>query len=73
MDKVTLQTNIGELIENYPQVVEVLIDYGIPCASCHFSSYDSLGDSIAEFRLEEEDTADLLAELNEIVALNDQE
>ncbi|GIW60166.1 MAG: hypothetical protein KatS3mg087_1232 [Patescibacteria group bacterium] len=73
MDKITLQTNIGELIENYPQTVEVLIDYGIPCASCHFSSYDSLGDSILEFRLEEEDTTDLLAELNEIVALNGKE
>ena len=70
MEKVTLQTNIGELIENYPETVEVLIDYGIPCASCHFSSYDSLGDSILEFRLGEEDTTDLLAELNEIVALD---
>jgi hypothetical protein len=73
MEKVTLQTNIGELIENYPETVEVLIDYGIPCASCHFSSYDSLGDSILEFRLGEEDTNDLLAELNEIVALNSKE
>jgi hybrid cluster-associated redox disulfide protein len=65
--KITLQTNVYELISTYPDSQEVLIEYGIPCASCHFSSYDTIGDSIAEFGIDEADTADLLEQLNEIV------
>lgn len=67
-NKITTETNVYELISTYPDSQEVLIEYGIPCASCHFSSYDTIADSIAEFGLEEEDVRDLLEELNEIVA-----
>lgn len=67
--KISQMTNVAELISEYPESVEILIDYGIPCASCHFSSYDTLGDSIAEFGLEAEDVKDLLDELNELVEM----
>lgn len=67
--KITQMTNVAELIAEYPDSVEILIDYGIPCASCHFSSYDTLGDSFAEFGLEQEDIRDLLSELNELVEM----
>lgn len=65
--KITVDTNVYELISTYPDTVEILIEYGIPCASCHFSSYDTLQDSINEFGLDEEDVTDLLFEINEIV------
>ena len=64
--KITLKTNVGELIENYPESAEILRDYGIPCASCHFSSYDSIGESVAEFGIDGEDLEDLIRELNEL-------
>lgn len=71
--KITLETNVYELISTYPDSQEVLIEYGIPCASCHFSSYDTIGDSIAEFGIDEADTAELLEQLNEIVLRDEQE
>lgn len=71
--KITLGTNVYELISTYPDSQEVLIEYGIPCASCHFSSYDTIGDSIAEFGIDEADTSDLLEQLNEIVLKDEQE
>ncbi len=64
---ITVDTNVYELISEYPDSQEVLIEYGIPCASCHFSSYDTIGDSIAEFGIEEEDVRDMLEQLNAIV------
>ncbi len=64
---ITADTNVYELISEYPDSQEVLIEYGIPCASCHFSSYDTIGDSIAEFGIEEEDVRDMLEQLNAIV------
>ncbi|MDQ3099413.1 MAG: DUF1858 domain-containing protein [bacterium] len=69
MDKkvITTATNVYELISEYPDSQEVLIEYGIPCASCHFSSYDTIADSIAEFGIEDEDVKDMLEQLNEIV------
>lgn len=70
-NKIKRDTNVYELISTYPDTVEILIEYGIPCASCHFSSYDTLQDSFVEFGLDEEDIADLLTELNEIVEESD--
>jgi hypothetical protein len=64
---ITAATNVYELISEYPDSQEVLIEYGIPCASCHFSSYDTIADSIAEFGIEDEDVKDMLEQLNEIV------
>ena len=66
VQKITVDTNVYELISTYPDTVEILIEYGIPCASCHFSSYDTIQDSIVEFGLDEEDVADLMTEINEI-------
>ena len=65
--KISVETNVYELITTYPDTVQILIEYGIPCASCHFSSYDTIQDSVVEFGLDDEDVADLLTELNEIV------
>jgi hemerythrin len=67
LKEVTLETNVYELITTYPDSQEVLIEYGIPCASCHFSSYDRIIDSVEEFGIDEEDVKDLLEQLNEIV------
>jgi hybrid cluster-associated redox disulfide protein len=64
--KITVDTNVFELISEYPDSQEILIEYGIPCASCHFSSYDTIGDSIAEFGIEEDDVKELLEQLNEL-------
>jgi hypothetical protein len=64
---ITLDTNVYELISEYPDSQELLIEYGIPCASCHFSSYDTLRDSVLEFGIEDDDVKDMLEQLNEIV------
>jgi hybrid cluster-associated redox disulfide protein len=71
--KIALETNVYDLITTYPDSVEVLIEYGIPCASCHFSSYDTIADSVAEFGIDEEDVKELLEQLNEIVVKDEQE
>lgn len=69
--KINLQTNVAELIETYADSAEILMDYGIPCASCHFSSYDTIADSVAEFGISDEDVKDLLEELNELAEVVD--
>lgn len=70
MAKIGLGTNVAELIETYPESAEILMDYGIPCASCHFSSYDTIADSVAEFGIDGEDLKDLLDELNELAEIS---
>ena len=40
--KISKETPIKKLISENPEVVEVLMDYGLNCVNCHFSNYDTL-------------------------------
>ena len=42
IDKVTKKNLINELIEQHPEVTEILMGYGLNCVGCHFSSHDTL-------------------------------
>jgi hybrid cluster-associated redox disulfide protein len=33
---------IMDLINDYPEVIPILMGYGLHCVGCHFSSYDTL-------------------------------
>lgn len=42
MPKITKKVKINQLIEKYPEVTEILMNYGLNCIGCHFSSQDTL-------------------------------
>jgi len=52
--QVTLDSNIMEVIETYPQAAEIFAEYGLPCAGCVAASYESLRDVVAEFGVDGE-------------------
>ena len=53
--KLSIDSNILEVIENYPRAAEIFAEYGLPCAGCVAASYESLADVVAEFGVDGEE------------------
>ena len=54
-NRVTLESNIMEVVQTVPGAVEIFAEYGLPCAGCIAASYESLGDIINEFGVDGEE------------------
>ena len=63
--KVTKDMTIQEVIKSYPEVLEVLLEYGVGCAGCALSEFESVeqGAELHGIDLEE-----FLEDLNYVVA-----
>lgn len=65
---ITKDTNLGMLVAKYPDVAEVLLDYGLHCVGCIANSFDTLeaGASIHGYSSEEID--ELVTRVNEVIS-----
>ena len=64
---ITRTTTIGEIVEKYPQTVDVLLTYGVHCVGCHVSPFESLEDGFRGHGLSEEKIDDAVMKLNKVV------
>ncbi len=58
--QLSIDSNILEVIENYPRAAEIFAEYGLPCAGCVAASYESLADVVAEFGVDGEEFIEAL-------------
>lgn len=60
--------NLGEMVAVYPELVEVLTnDYGLHCAGCFASSFDTLEEGAKVHGFNDKDIDKMVKRLNEIV------
>ena len=52
---ITKETPIKELIDKHPEVVEILMGYGLHCVNCHFSEFDTLEDGALMHGIDDEE------------------
>ncbi len=69
--QITKETLINELIEKHPNIAEILMSYGLHCAGCHFSEFDTLETGAEIHGLGNEDIEMMLKDVNEIINEND--
>ncbi len=63
-DKINKATSIGQLIEENPEMNEVLYEYGLYCGNCFAASFDTLEEGAKSHGLEDEEIEELIQELN---------
>ncbi len=67
MDKVTKETQMGELIREYPQAIPVLLKFGLHCIGCPMSSMETIEQGALAHGLSEEDINKLVEEINQAI------
>lgn len=71
MKRIDPEIGINKLIEEYPQLVEILNDeYGFHCVNCIFSEFDTLKEGAAIHGIEGNDFEEMIVKLEEIINNN---
>ena len=68
--KITKEIKINELIEQYPESVEILMAYGLNCVGCVFSGHDTLKMGADVHGLSEEDIDFIVEDINSLIEEN---
>lgn len=65
--KISKETPISALIQEHPEVEEILMSYGLHCVGCHFSEFDTLEDGAMMHGLSDEDIELMIKDVNAVV------
>ena len=70
--KITGKMSIAELVEEYPELCEVLMEeYGFHCIGCAVSGMETLAEGAAVHGMGKEDIRVMIENLNELVEKRD--
>ena len=65
---ITKDTPVKELIDEHPDVQEILMEYGLHCAGCSFSEFDTLEDGAMIHGLDDEDVGMIIKDVNSVIS-----
>lgn len=66
-DKITVYMKIQDVVEKYPQAVEVLMDAGVHCVGCHVAQWETLGEGLKNHGKSDEEIDELIKKMNDKV------
>ncbi len=64
---ITKESNIAEIIYKYPEIIEVLLDYGLHCVGCAASSFDTLEAGAKAHGFTDKDIEEMVERANEVL------
>ena len=67
MHKATKETQMGELIREYPQAIPVLLKFGLHCIGCPMSALETIEQGALAHGLSEQDINKLVEEINQVI------
>ena len=65
--KIQAKMKLGAIVQKYPETVEIFFKYGLPCASCHIASFETLEEGAVGHGIKGKKLDKLLEELNAVV------
>lgn len=52
--KLSVDSNIMEVVQNYPKAAEIFMKHGLPCVGCAAAQFEKISDVVAEFGIDGE-------------------
>lgn len=66
-EKVSKDSNLGEVVFKYPKTAEVLLDWGLHCVGCGAMHFDTIEAGAKIHGLKDEDVKELVLRINEVI------
>ncbi len=67
MNKIQKTDNIYETIQEYPETVEIFLQYDLHCVGCPVSGADSIENGAKAHGLEDKEIEEMVERMNEVV------
>jgi len=64
-DKITREMTIQEVVSNYPETINVFIQYGLGCIGCHVAAFENVEQGAMAHGI---NVDDLMRDLNAVAA-----
>lgn len=65
--KITKEMKINGIVNNYPDIVPLLMGYGLHCVGCSFSEHDTLESGAKLHGMSNEDIEMMIKDCNELL------
>jgi hybrid cluster-associated redox disulfide protein len=65
--KVTKDMNLADVLFKYPDVSEVLLDYGLHCVGCFANSFDTIEAGAKIHGMSDEEVEEMVQRVNEVI------
>lgn len=63
----TKEANLGEVVFKYPEIAEVLIDYGLHCVGCAISGFDTIEQGAKIHGMTDDEVQEMIDRINEVI------
>jgi len=67
--KITKNMKISEVIEKYPDTIEVFLDYGLHCFGCHLADAETIEQGALSHNMDEKEIKLMIQKANKILRL----
>jgi iron-sulfur cluster assembly accessory protein len=68
--EVTKDWTIGDIIQQHPEVVETIMEFGVHCVGCHVNAFESLEMGFKGHGMTDKDVDDAVKRINEVIKEN---
>ena len=65
--RITKNMQINDIINNYPDLIPLLMGYGLHCVGCSFSGHDTLEQGAKLHGMSDEDIDMMVSDCNELL------
>jgi hybrid cluster-associated redox disulfide protein len=65
--KIKKEMNLAEVIFKYPQLAEVLLDFGLHCVGCMANSFDTIEMGAKVHGMSDQEVDEMVDRLNEVI------
>lgn len=65
--KITPDMKVDEIVSTFPQVADIITEYGLHCVGCHVAAWETLEQGARGHGMSEEEIEDLVQDLNDAI------
>lgn len=66
-EKIKKGMTLGEVVQKYPETVQVMFEYGLHCVGCHMAATETIEQGAAAHGLDKKKIGKMLEEMNKAV------
>ncbi len=68
ISKITKESPIMDAIEKHPEIIPILLGYGLHCVGCHFSQFDTIENGAKIHGMSKENLKMMLKDVNAVIS-----